>query len=80
MGMNKCKLCPRTFSEQKQIVDGDSTGEEPEEDLPMCFMMLSRDAWMRKRDEEEEEAVMCLMMLLRDAWMRNRDEEEEAAT
>ncbi|KAK2649047.1 hypothetical protein Ddye_016536 [Dipteronia dyeriana] len=27
----------------------------PEEDLAMCLMMLSRDAWMRNRDEEEED-------------------------
>ncbi|KAI9173562.1 hypothetical protein LWI28_003158 [Acer negundo] len=26
----------------------------PEEDLAMCLMMLSRDAWMRNGDEEEE--------------------------
>ncbi|KAK1564482.1 hypothetical protein Q3G72_004299 [Acer saccharum] len=27
----------------------------PEEDLAMCLMLLSRDAWMKNRDEEEEE-------------------------
>ncbi|KAK3224904.1 hypothetical protein Dsin_004766 [Dipteronia sinensis] len=46
-------------------VDSPPTEPEPvssvsdtsaEEDLAMCLMMLSRDAWMRNRDKDEEEA------------------------